>query len=179
MNERQKFDLYQDEYRPSTGDPTGELEPMDRNTKLIYIDLSTPLHQMVSPVRELLSDKPIGYEFEIAFYIGFQVNPDVPLFLNYLYSVIEKQYSVRYYIRGIMHPNMMGLLLSENAFVEKSSKLLLKQNSYFDVMTSLLSSPAIFRSFIQRFIDSYNQYPSEAYLDVTELQSIGFTFKTF
>jgi len=37
----------------------------------------------------------------------------------------------------------------------------------------------VFRKFIQRYIDAYSDFPERAYLDVTELDMIGLTFKKF
>lgn len=178
MNERQKFDLYEEHDRKIAGVAAGESKSMDQLAALVYIDLTLPFHQMISPIRDLLKDKPDGFAFDVAFFSGKEINSDSKLFVDYMKSVVEPSYEVKYYYRGIIHPEVIGLFFGE-IYVAKSSQLLYKKSTLHDFMLGLMESPAVFRLFVQRFIDVYSQYPNEILLDIAELTTIGLNIKTY
>lgn len=180
MNETTKFRLYDDDDRKSSSDSAGESGNVVRSSTIVYVDVTKPLPQMIEPVRSLLENKPDGYSFGIYIVAGEYVNPDVKQFVSYLRDVIEETYEVTYYFRGLIHPEYVGILLSgSDCYVAQSTKVLFKLTTLHDFMKSLMIRPEVFRKFIQRYIDAYSDFPERAYLDVTELDMIGLTFKKF
>ena len=177
MNEKNKFNLYEEDDREASSPTAQTSGNLVSNTSILYVDLSKPLPEMIRPIREYLEDKPKGHEVGIYIIAGYEYNPDVSLFIDYLDS-INDFFKFSIYVRGLIHSEYIHLLFSENLYLESGVKLVYRGALLNRLLKNLMIKPEMFRKFIQRFIDDYC---NEKYklIDVTELETLGFKFQKF
>ena len=151
---------------------------MVSDSTIIYVDFSKPLPELIKPIRDYLEDKPEGHSLGIYIVAGNYKNNDIELFIEYLKS-IKSSFNFIYYIRGLIHSTFIHLLFEENVFIQSNTKLIYDNKELHEMMKNLMNKPEIFRKFIQRFIDHYHKFPKQFYIDLTELETIGFTINKF
>lgn len=178
MNNATTFNLYEENIQQDAVNPNESLGYLDSNSIMVYLDLTKSLPELIKPIRETLQDKPEGFQLDLYLVCGLNCNEDVDWFVAYLKTVLG-DFKLRFFIRGIIHPDFISILFEENVFVESGLKLIYRQNSVHKLMKNLMVRPDIFRKFVQRFIDQYNIFPNEVLLDLTELQTIGFNLNKF
>lgn len=178
MNEENKFNLYEDDVRKDPNLPEQSPGNLVSDSVVVYLNFNDELPNLIKPIREALQDKPDHFELNIYIVSGFQINPDIPLFLNYIGS-IEEDFDFTFFIRGIIHPDFISILFKEDVFVEKGSRLVYRQDTLHQLLTQLMIKPDIFRKFMQRFIDQYHKFPKYDVIDITELETIGFKINKF
>lgn len=179
MNEN-KFNLYEEgsDNRKVDSLPEQTSGDLVSDSVLIYLDLTKPLPELIKPIREELQQRPDGFELNLYLVCGLNCNPDLELFIDYL-KTVQLKFKLNFYIRGIIHPSFVHVLFEKNVFVESNLKLIYRQDSLHVLLKNLMKRPDLFRKFVQRFIDVYSIFPCETFLDVTELETIGFQLKKF
>jgi len=180
MSNEKKFNLYEDEpdNRQTSNNPEQTSGNLVSDSVIIYLDLTKPLPELIKPIREELQSRPDGFELNLYLVCGLNCNPDLELFIDYL-KTVQMNFKLNFYIRGIIHPSFIHVLFEENVFVESNLKLIYRQDSLHQLLKNLMKKPDLFRKFVQRFIDSYSIFPSETFLDTTELETIGFKLEKF
>lgn len=180
MNEQKKFNLYEDE--PDNRQVVDNSEQTSRDlvsdSIIVYLNFNDELPNLIKPIRDELKDKPDGFKLNIYIVCGNNCNKDIPLFIDYLNS-IEEDYDFTYFIRGIIHSEFISILNKEKVYIENSSKLIYRQEKLHLLLKNLIQVPNIFKKFFQRFIDEYSRFPSETFIDLTELETIGFKIQKF
>ncbi len=180
MNEDKRFNLYEedkdnnDQVNSISEQASGNLVS---DSIIVYIDFTKPLPELIKPIREAIEDKPEGYQFGIYIICGYEFNQDIPLFIDYLNS-IDEIFKIRYYFRGLIHPEFMSFLFTDDVYFQSNVKFVYKSGSLHEILKGLLGNSKIFNAFIQRFIDSYNEKTFHL-IDLTELETIGFKINKF
>lgn len=167
----EKFNIYEDEKTKIQQSTSLEIHA--------EIDLSETksFYDLIQPIRNFLKDKPEDFVMTVYFVSGKTCSKDIKLFTNYLKSV---QNPIRIIFRGILHMEMMGLLLSyDEISLDQSCKLLYSKEKLHDFLIDLLDYPDFFRKFLQRFTEEYWKLQDGSALDITELNLLGIQFKTF
>jgi hypothetical protein len=180
MNEKQKFNLYEDEpnHRQIADNSEQTSGDLVSDTTIVYLDFTKPLPELIKPIRDYLEDKPEGHSVGIYIVCGYEFNRDVSLFIEYINS-IKQTFNFQFYFRGLVHSEFIQLLFFENIYFEKDVKLVYRQDSLHLLLKNLMKSPEIFRKFIQRFIDEYNKVNVFGLIDLIELETIGFKIQKF
>lgn len=173
-----KFNLYEEDVREVSSNPAEEFGNMVSDSIMVYVDLTKPLPELIKPIRETLQDKPEGFQLDLYLVCGLNCNQDTELFVAYLNTVLV-DFKLRFFVRGIIHPEFISILLLDDVWVENNLKLIYRQNSLHTLMKNLMLKPEVFRRFVQRFIDQYSNFPSEVLLDTTELDLMGFNLNKF
>jgi len=180
MNEKQKFNLYEDELdsRQVSNNPTQTSGNLVSDSAIVYLNFNDELPDLIKSIRDELSDKPEGFKLNIYIVCGNNCNKDIPLFVDYLNS-IDEIFDFTYFIRGIIHSEFISILNKEKVYIEKNVKLIYKQEKLHLLLKNLIQTPTLFKKFMQRFIDEYSIFLSETFIDLTELETIGFKIEKF
>lgn len=180
MNEGKKFNLYEDEpdNRQIVNNPTQTSGDLVSDSAIVYLNFNDELPELIKPLRNELADKPKGFKLNIYIVCGNNVNRDIPIFIDYLNS-IDEVFDCTYIVRGIIHSEFISILNKERIFLEKNVKLIYKQEKLHLLLKNLIQTPTLFKKFMQRFIDEYSRFPSETFIDLTELETIGFQVEKF
>jgi len=178
MNKSFESSLYGDKKETITSTSTEDFSFFEREESiLIEIDLSQNLYNLCKPIRDHLKDKPETSHLNVYFVSGTTSSPDIHLFLDYL-KTLPNPISV--YFRGIVHTNLLPLFFKfEKILVDKDCRLKYDPKELDILMCNLLFNPMIFNNFVQRFSSEYYKIKSQTYLDLTELNMIGFNLQTF
>jgi hypothetical protein len=168
------FNLYEEKRSNETGQSS--IQPTD-NDLLITVDFSKETFgEMVEKVRTLTEQISDTTELNIFILSGYEPHKDAGLFLDYLKSLNR---TIRFFFRGIIHLEFLKLLSFLNVHVNEGSKLKYDTSRTHEFQKQLMIFPAVFRNYFQRFIDEYNKFNGEIYLDVTEMKTLGFDFKIY
>lgn len=179
MNEK-TFNLYEDEpdNRSTSNNPEQTSGDLVSNTTIVYLNFNDELPDLIKPIRTELEDKPEGFKLNIYIVCGNNCNKDIPLFLDYIIS-LEEVFDFTFFLRGIIHSEFISILNKEKVFVERNCKLIYRQEKLHLLLKNLIATPALFKKFMQRFIDDYSKFPTETFIDLTELETIGFQVAKF
>lgn len=171
MNE--KFSLYDEE----DSHPTNKTLYPDANDLLIIVDFSKETFgEMVEKVRSVSEQVSDTTELNIFILSGYSPHRDAGLFLGYIKSLNRP---FKFFVRGIIHLEFLKLLSFLNVYLNENCKLKFDTNRTHEFQKELMLFPTVFRNYFQRFIDKYNTLNGEIYLDVTEMKTLGFDFKTY
>lgn len=168
------FNLYEEKRPNETGQPS--IQPTE-NDLLITVDFSKETFgEMVEKVRNIIELLPNTVELSLFMICGYKPHPDAGLFLDYIKNLPRP---IKFYFRGIIHLEFLKLLSFLNVHVNEGSKLKYDTSRTHEFQKQLMIFPAVFRNYFQRFIDEYNKFNGEIYLDVTEMKTLGFDFKIY
>lgn len=170
------FNLYEDESTNETQQVTNNARTANDET-ILFLDIERDsLFELTQKIRNFTINRPSGSEIKVYIVSGHTANRDLSIFVDYVKSL---DYDFTFIIRGIVHCDFLQLLVSPKTLVESNTKFFYCRQRLHDTMASLMENPKVFRLFVQRFIDHYHKQPSDFYLDVTELQTLGFEFQTY
>lgn len=171
-----KFNLYEDDVRKDSTISTETFGNVDSSAKFLYLDFTKELPELIRMMREELEDKPQGYSLNIYIVCGLNNNVDLELFIEYL-TGLNSVFNLNYFIRGIIHPSFIEILTFKNVFVHENVKLFYNNNLH-QLLKNLRMDRNIFQNFVRRFHEKYYLEPVMK-LDLTELETIGFTINKF
>lgn len=178
MNEKQ-FDLYGEDSRKASPNPTEPSSNVVSDSIVLYLDPTKPLPQLIEPVRNLLDDKPDNFNFSLYIVSGKEIHQDFELFANYLKGLMTNGHEIRFYFRGILHYPFIPLLVLDSTFVAETCKFHYSPKILHFLLKNLLAEKGLAEKFMQRFVHDYKDYDFDLYLNLNELEIIGFNLKKF
>ena len=172
METTMDFDLY--------GEATSAaMSTISDSPLTIDIDLNWSLMEMIKAVRDSISEKPETFPITLYFVSGKTGNENIVPFIDYLLTLKN---SLQFVFRGYIHADFVKLFVSypnTQVLISKDSMFIYDTNNVHSIMKHLIPKQELFRKFLTRFVEQYHKYDSPFYLDITELETLGFNIQKF
>lgn len=176
MNE--EFNLYGDS-RQTSPTSTKASTYVVSDSIILYVNPTNSLPELIEPIRNLLEDKPDNFSFSLYIVSGKEIHQDFELFVKYLKGLMGTGNGISFYFRGILHYQFIPLLTLDSTFVAETCKFHYSPKTLHFLLKNLLEEKGLAEKFMQRFVHDYKNYDFDLYLNLSELEVIGFNLKTF